>query len=83
MGNITSAKRQETYPSPVFPMAVPSDSTVLEGVRSLYVVTAGNLNLVDQKGNTTLFPVVIGQTLLVQPSKVLATDTTATCALFY
>ena len=76
-------RNEETFTSPVFSLAVPSDSTELAGVRSLYVTDTGNLNLVDQKGTTTLFPVVVGQTLPVQPRKVLLASTTASCILLF
>jgi len=61
----------------------PSDVTVLRSVRALYVLTDGNLNLEDSSGNQIVFPVTTGQVLPVQPSKVLSTSTTATCAALY
>lgn len=52
-------------------------------VRSLYVLTSGNLILEDITGNTETFPVTAGQVIPCQPVKILATGSTATALALY
>ncbi len=60
-----------THTSPKFKAAVPSDSTVLTGVRALYATEDGNIIADDHDGNTdVVFPVLAGQQVNIQPSKV-------------
>lgn len=57
----------------------PSDSTVLGGVRGLYVGGAGNVNLKTERGTTVLFSgVPAGAILPIRVLQVLSTSTTAT-----
>ena len=76
-------RQQVTFTSPRFPVCVPSDATVLEGVRAVYITVTGDLIADDHDGNTdTPFPVVVGQQLNIQPSKIKAAST-ASCILYY
>jgi hypothetical protein len=58
----------------------PSDSTVIRGVRALWVGGAGNIALVaaDDTDAVTLEGVGAGTVMLVQAKKVMSTNTTAT-----
>jgi hypothetical protein len=55
----------------------PSDATVLQNVRALFVGTAGNLNVKTADGQTVLFTNVGAGIFPVQVTQVLATSTTA------
>ena len=54
----------------------PADGAAVNFI-GLVVGTAGNLSIVDGKGNTTTLPVVAGQTLGCAITQVRATGTTA------
>lgn len=57
----------------------PSDTTVLGGVRGLYVGGAGNINLKTEGGTTLVFSSVgAGSIIPIRAVQVLATSTTAT-----
>lgn len=57
----------------------PSDTTVLGGVRGLFVGGAGNVNLETEGGTTLVFTgVVAGSILPIRAIRVLSTSTTAT-----
>lgn len=59
----------------------PSDATDLAVIpRYLYVLTSGNLSLVDEKGTAITYPVTAGQRLEFRATRVRATGTTATVA---
>lgn len=65
--------------TPNFVAVTPSDSTVLTGVRALYIGGAGNLYVKDNGGTTVAFMGVLAGTVLpISPSKVMSTSTTAT-----
>lgn len=56
----------------------PSDTTVLGGVRGLFVGGAGNINLETEAGTTLVFTgVAAGSILPVRVKRVLSTSTTA------
>ena len=61
----------------------PSDLTVLQGVRSLFVGGAGNLAVLmrEDSAPVTFVSVGAGSFLPIEVSKVLATGTTATAIL--
>jgi hypothetical protein len=63
-----------------FAAVTPSDSTVLTGVRGIYVGGTGDLTVVGGDGATTVTfkAVPVGTVLNISPSKVKATGTTAT-----
>jgi len=69
-----------THPATLLNAVTPNNDTVLSpNVRSLYVGGAGNLSLVDRAGTVTLLTgVQAGSILPIAPSRVRATDTTAT-----
>lgn len=69
--------------SDLFRTITPNDSTSTEGIRSLYIQASGNVALEDKQGTQVTFAVTVGQVLPVQPSKVLATGTTATVIGLY
>jgi len=77
------AGESSTSTSDQFTTITPSDVTVLEGVRGLFIKTGGNLNLGDITGNTEIFAVTAGQVLPVQPTRVMSTSTTATVIGLY
>lgn len=59
----------------------PSDAVDLPVIpRYLYVLTSGNLSLVDEKGTAITYPVTAGQRLEFRATRVRATGTTATVA---
>lgn len=56
----------------------PSDVTILETTRALYVGGTGNINVTMADGQTVLFTAVPVGIFPVQVSQVLSTSTTAT-----
>lgn len=57
----------------------PSDTTVLGGVRGLFVGGAGNINVTTEGGTTLVFTgVAAGSIIPLRVVKVLSTSTTAT-----
>jgi len=68
-----------TMPAQGVVSITPSDSTVLSGIRGLYVGGAGNVAVTMADGSTgTYTAVAAGTTLATAPTKVMATNTTAT-----
>ncbi|MFT4115419.1 spike base protein, RCAP_Rcc01079 family [Bradyrhizobium sp.] len=63
-------------------VVTPSDSTVLSGVRALWVGTGGNLTLSFPSGDIVVKNVASGQLLPVRPSKVKAATTAADIVAF-
>jgi hypothetical protein len=61
--------------TPDFAAAVPSDSTVLSNVRSVYCITAGTLQAVNRLGVTVPIAMTAGQTVPISPSKIMAATT--------
>lgn len=56
-----------------------SDSTVLTGVRAIYVGGAGDVSVDDQNDVEVVFKAVpVGTTLWISPKRVNSTNTTAT-----
>jgi hypothetical protein len=65
-------------PSALWTAVTPSDSTVLEDVRSVYVGTTGNLACTAYDGSTVIFLTVPAGTVLpITPVKINSTGTTA------
>ena len=70
--------------APIFKVVeiTPSDSTVLEGTRALWIGTGGNVRVTTADGQTVTFANVFSGTLLpVQVTAVFATSTTASSIL--
>ncbi len=65
-----------------FATAVPSDSTVLTGVRALYCSVAGTLSAKNHLDATVAIVGVAGQTIPISPAKILAA-TTGTWIILY
>lgn len=63
-----------------FAAITPSDTTVLSGLRGVYVGGAGDVTVISGDGGTTVTfkAVPVGTILPISPSKVKATGTTAT-----
>lgn len=68
--------------TPKFAAAVPSDSTVLTGVRAVYCVTAGTIQVKNHLDVTVSIAMVAGQTIPISPAKVMAATTGTYVLLF-
>ena len=55
----------------------PSDTEIIN-FKSLFCSVAGDLALADKYGKVEVFPVVASQVIPLNPTKVMATGTTAT-----
>ena len=64
-------------------VSVTTSDVTVTNYRALYIQTDGNINVEGEDGVTAIFAVTAGQVLPVQPKKVLATSTTATCIGLY
>jgi hypothetical protein len=71
---MTSRPFNSTVPA-IQSVVTPSDSTVLEGVRSIYCLTAGNLILRGQEGVSVTYPMTAGQSVFFSPTRVMAATT--------
>jgi hypothetical protein len=59
-------------------------NTVNEDICGIWVGGLGNMNIVDQDGNTTLITAIAAGTFLpISPKQILATSTTATLILAF
>lgn len=68
----------KSFPAIKFVAITPSDVTELNVPRSIYVGTTGNVAVEDEEGNSVVFNNVPDATILpIQPTKILATNTTA------
>ena len=67
----------EIDPASFWVAVTPSDSTVLYGVRGIFVGSAGDVVATDQDGTDATFTCVAGQLLPIMPSKIKSTGTTA------
>jgi len=67
-------------PAYQFAAVTPSNTTILRGVRALYIGGAGNVAVVGKDGGSavTFTGVAAGTVLPVQASMVMSTNTTAT-----
>lgn len=62
----------------------PSDTVDLPiRPRAVYVATDGNAVLQDNGGVNVTYPVTAGQLLMIRPTRILATGTTATLVGWY
>jgi hypothetical protein len=66
-----------------FTAVTPSDSTVLKGVRALYVGGAGTVIATNAQGADITFTVPAGATLLISPSKVKVASTATLIVALY
>jgi hypothetical protein len=65
-------------PSALWKAVSPNDSTVLKGVRSVYVGTTGDLTCIDYNNDTVAFVgVPAGTVLPISPVIIKSTGTTA------
>lgn len=65
-----------TRRSPAIQLAiVPLDATVLEGFRSIYCLTAGNLVVQGKEGVSQTYAMTAGQKLDFSPTKVMTATT--------
>lgn len=58
-----------------FAAITPSDSTVLVGVRALYITVAGTIVATPASGPDVTFSMAAGATLLISPTKIKAAST--------
>lgn len=65
---------QSVSPSTQAPI-VPSDSTALEGIKSIVCLTAGNLILRGREGTSVTYALTAGQRLDFSPTRVMAATT--------
>jgi len=63
--------------SPSFFSVTISDLTTYNGIRAVFVGTAGDIVLEGDDGVQATFKAVAGSTLFVRPRKILSTGTTA------
>lgn len=66
-----------------FAAVTPSDSTVLSGVRAIYVGGAGTIVVTPASGADVTFTVPAGGTLLISPTKVKAASTATGIVALY
>ena len=73
--------RNSRQPPGIHVLAVPSDSTVLDGYRAIVCLTAGNLVLQGKEATSITYALTAGQSLSFCPTKIMAA-TTGTYALW-
>lgn len=77
MGDITP--REGEFTSPNWAAITPSDTAKLEPIpRGVFVGSSGDVVAVGQDGVSATFAANAGDVLPIQPTKIMATSTTAT-----